>query len=169
MRGIRLPKERIIIPERVAARAATRFLVDENGCHISGFRSRVRGYAYVRWVGDDGKVHATTVHRAAWAHQHGQIPDGMIVDHLCHNTLCVRTGHLRLATPTQSRENLSGPHSNSRSGIRGVYWDSRKKLWVAEVRASGRKHRKRFARLADAERWAKEQRAIYHDPIPAMK
>jgi hypothetical protein len=42
------------------------------------------------------------VHRAAWQHHHGPIPDGLTVDHIkaagCTDRGCVRPTHLRLLT-----------------------------------------------------------------------
>ena len=42
----------------------------------------------------------TTVlaHRWAWEYEHGPIPDGMTIDHLCLNKKCVRTLHMELVT-----------------------------------------------------------------------
>jgi hypothetical protein len=69
------------------------------------------GYQYKKYV----------VHRLAWEREHGPIPDGLQVDHLCHNRRCVRVDHLRLTTPKQNNENHNGKAtSRSKSGIRGV-------------------------------------------------
>lgn len=35
-------------------------------------------------------------HRAYYAHFRGRIENGLVVDHLCHNRLCVNPGHLQL-------------------------------------------------------------------------
>lgn len=35
-------------------------------------------------------------HRIAWEAAHGEIPDGMTVDHTCRNRRCVNVHHLRL-------------------------------------------------------------------------
>ena len=37
-------------------------------------------------------------HRYAYYVAHGDIPDGMVVDHLCFNRACVEVTHLRLLT-----------------------------------------------------------------------
>lgn len=52
------------------------------------------GYRRV-YVRGRGKVYA---HRLAWERQHGPIPPGMTIDHLCRNPACVNTEHLELVT-----------------------------------------------------------------------
>lgn len=90
------------IPARVAERAATRYTVDPtSGCKISTYSVTPQGYAQIGWKGDDGKMHGTTAHRAAWVHYAGQqIPVGMTVDHQqgigCTSRRCVEREHLRL-------------------------------------------------------------------------
>ena len=103
----RLPKERIIIPERVAARAATRFVVDERGCHISIYSVASHGYAQIGWKGG-GERAMVTAHRAAWVHANGQIPHGMTVDHLCKERRCVNVDHLRLLSNYENARRTSG-------------------------------------------------------------
>ena len=67
-------------------------------------------------------VHSTTrrVHVYAWEAENGPVPAGLMVDHRCHNRLCVETSHLRLATRLQNNTNKSKARSDSRTGIRGV-------------------------------------------------
>lgn len=82
------------IPDRVAERAATRYVEDENGCYISTYSVGSHGYAQVGWC-EEGKVNMTTAHRAAWVYYAGQQPVGT-VDHTDHcNRRCVRGSHLR--------------------------------------------------------------------------
>lgn len=107
MRGARLPKERIIIPERVAARAATRFVVDEHGCHISTYSVASHGYAQIGWTDGDYRQ-VVTAHRAAWVHVNGQIPEGMTIDHLCKERRCVNVAHLRILENFQNARRTSG-------------------------------------------------------------
>ena len=92
------------IPVRVAQRAFERWTLGENGCRISTYSTQSSGYAQIAWLGEDGKYHGTTAHRAAWVHVHGQIDAGMDVDHInvC-DTRCVNVGHLRLLTAAQNR------------------------------------------------------------------
>ena len=60
-------------------------------------------------------------HRYAWAKENGPIPDGMWIDHVCHNKACVRVSHLRLATPAENNRHRKGATAQSSSGIRNVY------------------------------------------------
>lgn len=70
-----------------------------------------------------GKV--TRAHRVAWIKAHGEIPQGMVVDHICHNEAvqrgeckggvtckhraCVNIEHLRLVS--YSENILAGTHN----------------------------------------------------------
>jgi hypothetical protein len=48
-------------------------------------------------------------HRVAWIIEHGSIPDGAWIDHLCRNTLCVNTAHLEPVPPAENnRRGLLG-------------------------------------------------------------
>lgn len=67
-----------------------------------------------------GVTRTWRAHRIAYEWAYGPIPDGMLVDHRCHNRRCVNPDHLRLATRNQNNQNRQGAQSNSRSGIRGV-------------------------------------------------
>lgn len=67
-----------------------------------------KGYAIFRVNGK--KVRA---HRYAWEREHGPIPDGMLVDHTCHNRACVNVNHLRLATPSQNSAHRAGANQGS--------------------------------------------------------
>ena len=75
------------------------------------------GYGYTR-RGDGSRTH---VHRVAYELEHGPIPEGMVVDHICHNRACFRVSHLRLATQQQNVQHLSSARSHNRStGYRNI-------------------------------------------------
>ena len=57
-----------------------------------------RGYGNIEI---DGKVHAT--HRVAYAMEHGGIPEGMVLDHLCSRRACGNPLHL---DPVTQKENV---------------------------------------------------------------
>lgn len=106
-----------------------------------------RGYGAVSW-------HGRTVgaHRVAYMIAHGPIAKGMMIDHVCRVTDCVRPEHLRVVTNKQNLENLSGAYSTSRSGVRGVHWASATGKWQAEVVHNGEHHYLgQFATIREAE------------------
>lgn len=74
-----------------------------------------KGYGYLRADGKDKRVH-----RYAWERERGPIPEGMFVDHVCHNRACVSVEHLRLATPGENSRNRRGARADSGTGVRGV-------------------------------------------------
>ena len=73
------------------------------------------GYARLRAGGR--KVYA---HVYAWEKVHGPKPDGMDLDHTCHNRACVNVEHLRVATREQNARNRAGTNGNA-AGARNVY------------------------------------------------
>ena len=98
-------------------------------------------------------------HRVSYKFAFGDISQGAEIDHKCLNRSCVKPAHLRIATPKQNNENLAGAQSNSKSGVRGVSWHSKRSMWVVQVG-----HNRRnicigyFEHLKDAEAAAVEAR-----------
>ena len=52
-----------------------------------------RGYGRIK-IG--GRTYP--LHRVAWVLVHGQIPNGLVIDHLCRNRKCANVSHLRLVS-----------------------------------------------------------------------
>lgn len=101
------------------------------------------------WTGDTVKGYGRLsqrgklvyAHRLSWEIEHGDIPDGLFVDHACHNTYCVNPQHLRLVTNKENIENRTyetGPRN--KSGVHGVHWSKSAKKWQALVRNNGKTH-----------------------------
>ena len=134
----------LIIPELSAAekrRFWSKVEKREDGCWIWTACTVVdrRGARYGRvWI----RRHLYLAHRVAWSISHGRIPDGLQLDHRCHNTLCVNTAHLHVVTNQENGENHLGPNSSKfdcpHSGCRGVTWNRGR--WMVLVHHSGRCH-----------------------------
>ena len=105
----RRPGQPIVIPDRVAERAATRYVV-EGGCWVSTYSAASHGYAQIGWqCRADNYKQVVTAHRAAWVHHDGQqIPEGMTVDHTCKNRRCVNPDHLRVLSNYDNARRTSG-------------------------------------------------------------
>lgn len=102
------------------------------GCWTWNGSIHKQGYGLIK-IGQKVK----RAHRIAYELENGAIPAGLLVDHICHNTSCVKPAHLRLATTKQNMENLGKVHShNSNSGVRGVY-RTRQGKWQARVTHKG--------------------------------
>lgn len=70
------------------------------------------GYGIVRLEG-----RTQTAHRVAYKKEHGDIPEGMVIMHLCDNPSCVNPAHLQLGTQSQNRQDcVNKGRTNSPSG-----------------------------------------------------
>lgn len=107
--------------------------VDKSGdCWAWQAGTNSRGYGRVRLRGK--KVLA---HRFAYALAYGECPDGLQIDHMCHNTMCVNPAHLQLVTNQQNSEN-KGAQKNSKTGVRGVSWYAARNKWQVAVTVKGK-------------------------------
>lgn len=62
-------------------------------------------------------------------------PDGVFVDHIKHNKFDNRKSMLRFVTKPQNAMNAEPPKNNT-SGIVGVCWHSRDKVWQARIKVN---------------------------------
>ena len=87
--------------ERAIERVRAHFQGDANQCWEWKGARNPKGYG--RIIGsDNGKVRQWFAHRLAWEATHGPIPDGLTIDHVCHNTSCFNPAHLRLLTRSEN-------------------------------------------------------------------
>lgn len=83
-------------------------------------------------------------------------PEGMVVDHINHNTLDNRKSNLRILTHAENHQNRKGAMKNSKTGIRGIRLD--KGLWKAEVRVNGKLLNRSFTSKTEATQFVKKLR-----------
>ena len=88
------------VPERVAKRLMEG-AVREGECLIAPGSTNGVGYCRVWWrePGEPREKNNTKLaHRVSWWIHNGEIPDGLVVDHMCRNRRCIEITHLRLLT-----------------------------------------------------------------------
>lgn len=78
-------------------------LLTDSDCWLwIGKRSAGYGRLNVR---RDGRHVTLLAHRVSYETWVGPIPEGMEVDHVCRERLCINPAHLRLATPKENSTN----------------------------------------------------------------
>ncbi|AGH57034.1 HNH endonuclease [Vibrio phage VBP32] len=113
------------------------------------------GYISIRLKGKDYYAH-----RLAWLFVHGTLPDNKMVDHINHNKTDNRIVNLRLATPTQNRQNSKALGS---SGVKNVY-AHRHGNWIVRFKVDGKnKSFGIYSSLKKAKEVAEDQRKILHE------
>lgn len=75
------------------------FTVDDDGCFVwQGAVDRRDGYG--RFYDGSGKTQ--TAYGFAWKYYCGEVPSGMVLDHICRNRRCVNHTHLRVVTSSEN-------------------------------------------------------------------
>jgi len=104
---------------------------NELGCWLWRGALKENGYGVVLYEGSMKRAH-----RVAYILEHGEIPSGLVIDHK-YSTRgcprhCVNPSHLQAVTQKQNLEN-KGPRKGTASGVRGVTWCKRRRIWVARL------------------------------------
>ena len=104
----RMPREPIVIPDRVALRALRRFTLDPaTGCHVSTYSVGSHGYAQIGWQAD-GRRTMVAAQRAAWVAVWQEIPAGDVISATCRNKRCVNPAHLRVMSNFEAARRTNG-------------------------------------------------------------
>lgn len=81
----------------------------------------------------------------------GPIGEKQLIDHKCHNGLCVNPAHLRAVDgQRQNMQHRRSANINSKSGHRGVYYMKREKRWCAAVCQGEQTWRRYFSTMEEA-------------------
>ena len=107
--------------------------VDKSGdCWTWHASTDLYGYGHI-WF--NGKL--VLAHRFSYALAYGECANNLVIDHMCHNSLCVNPLHLQLVTVQQNNENVVA-RKGSKSGIRGVGWNTEANKWKVHVVVKGK-------------------------------
>lgn len=127
-----------------------RFEGKPTGCRTfhkqSGRRASLRVILFAR---------SYKAHRIIWKMLNGDIPDGMLVDHVNGDPFDNRLMNLRIATPAENTRNSAKSRRN-RFGLKGVTQNGVKPGYIAQITVNrknlylGRFHTKGLAALAYA-------------------
>jgi len=96
----------LALPERFLSKVAG---PDDNGCTAWTGCTDHLGYGKMRWP------RSVYVHRIAYESVHGEIPAGLVIDHLCRNRSCVNVEHLEAVTQKENcRRGIAGEVTTNR-------------------------------------------------------
>lgn len=117
--------------------------IDDNRCWLWTGQLNSRGYGRLYLAGK-----MALAHRLSYRHFHGEIPDDLVVDHICNVKRCVNPMHLRLLTNAENitravhRDACPNGHPYTDDN---VYVDgrSRKCRICVRARVNARHHRMR--------------------------
>ena len=104
-------------------------------------RGAPRGYGKVNRKVNGKKI--TLAHRYAWTRSHGDIPDGLTVDHICENTRCVNVAHLQLLTQAENIRKRRIPQRGATACRKGHEYTEENTYWYGTERRCRTCHRER--------------------------
>ena len=126
----------------------------EKGCwEFAATTRQGNSYRQIQIV-EDGRRVLRYAHRVAYEHLVGQIPEGMQLDHLCRNRICVNPEHLEPVTASENRLRATALITECPSGHpyegenAGLQRDGRRYCRACKrVKALARYHRLRRAQI----------------------
>ena len=126
------------------------------------------GYGNFKEIASGTQKKWVRAHRFAYEERVGPIPEGLVIDHLCHEPACVNPDHLRAVTHTENMHNLRGPGKANTSGFSGVSYNKAKRKYRAYLRREGKQiHLGFFDDPAEASK-AVERKRREISPIPSI-
>ena len=118
-----------LLPERFWNKVT----IAPNGCWLWIAYKGNNGYGQFGWGGGS---HIVLVHRLSYAILVGPIPDGLQVDHLCHQRACVNPLHLEPVTRLENLRRGDNPRSLKTHCPQGHIYDSTNTIWSLRCRVN---------------------------------
>lgn len=110
-------------------------------------------------LGIDKKLYRA--HRVVFLLEDGVFPE-KYVDHIDGDKKNNQRVNLRIVTQQENAFNAK-PHKDSKTGIKGVYWDKSRSLFVSQIYLNGKHtHLGRFTSLEEAAIVARDARIKHH-------
>lgn len=133
-------------------------------CH--DHNTNATGKFYVTTCGDEnGRTKNMLMHRLIKNH-----PKGMTVDHKNGDTCDNRKENLRICTNSQNRMNTLVQCNNNTSGVKGVYWDKSRDLYMVGVNVN---HKQKtvgyYKTIEEATQARKEAVEFYYGEFAGMR
>lgn len=97
-------------------------------CWVWTASKNCHGYGHVWFNGI-----CRQAHQVSWELSDRIIPDGLVIDHICHNRGCVNPAHLRLASRSENGRYQKLSRVNA-CGLKGVSWNSKDGKWRAQIK-----------------------------------
>lgn len=132
-------------------RFAEKIALTDTGCIEWIASHNGAGYGTLAINRRGGKVLA---HRFSYEHHIGPIPAGLVIDHLCRNTLCVNPDHLEAVTETENilrgtaptATNAAKTHCDHGHSLSGANLRITPKGWRECLECRRRRSREKYAR-----------------------
>jgi hypothetical protein len=122
---------------------------------LAGGEKPKRSYRYIHIKGAN-----YLAHRLIYLYHHGIMPK--FIDHIDENKVNNTIENLRPATHQQNCLNIGIKKSNT-SGVKGVSWHPRDKVWMAQIRIEGKKvFLGNYKDIAEAEKIVRLTRDKFH-------
>lgn len=106
----------MVYPTRtIEERIRRSVVVDSNGCWLWTGKLFRNGYSQIAMRQENGKFKGKLAHRISYRCYVGEIPAGLVLDHLCRVPRCVNPDHLEAVT--QSVNNKRGLTGKTRKPV----------------------------------------------------